>query len=55
MCKRHSVELLIAPLELSTDNAAMAAIAWEYLEQGLTADLDADILPGLVRPGVKRR
>jgi N6-L-threonylcarbamoyladenine synthase len=55
MCRRHSVELLIAPLELCTDNAAMAAIAWEYLDQGLTAELDADILPGLVRPGVKRR
>ena len=55
MCRRHRVELLIAPLELCTDNAAMAAIAWEYLDQGLTAELDADILPGLVRPGVKRR
>ncbi|HIK91278.1 MAG TPA: tRNA (adenosine(37)-N6)-threonylcarbamoyltransferase complex transferase subunit TsaD, partial [Planctomycetes bacterium] len=55
MCRRHSIELLIAPLELCTDNAAMAAIAWEYLEQGLTADLDADIMPGLVRPRVKRR
>ncbi|MCP4173875.1 MAG: tRNA (adenosine(37)-N6)-threonylcarbamoyltransferase complex transferase subunit TsaD [Fuerstiella sp.] len=55
MCRRHGVELLIAPLELCTDNAAMAAIAWEYLEQGLIAELDADILPGLVRPGAKRR
>jgi N6-L-threonylcarbamoyladenine synthase len=55
MCRRHSVELLIAPLELCTDNAAMAAIGWEYLEKGLTAEFDADILPGLVRPARKRR
>ncbi|HAD58822.1 MAG TPA: tRNA (adenosine(37)-N6)-threonylcarbamoyltransferase complex transferase subunit TsaD [Planctomycetaceae bacterium] len=54
MCRRHRVELLIAPPELCTDNAAMAAIAWEYLEQGKTANLDADVLPGLVRPHVSR-
>lgn len=53
MCRRQHVELLIAPLDLCTDNAAMAAIAWEYLEQGRTADLDADVLPGLVRPAQK--
>ena len=50
MCQRHHAELLIAPPDLCTDNAAMAAIAWEYLEQGKIADLDADVLPGLVRP-----
>ena len=50
MCRRQSVELLIAPPELCTDNAAMAAIAWEYLDQGRTANLDVDVLPGLVRP-----
>lgn len=50
MCQRHHAELLIAPPDLCTDNAAMAAIAWEYLEQGRVADLDADVLPGLVRP-----
>ncbi|MEQ9407839.1 MAG: tRNA (adenosine(37)-N6)-threonylcarbamoyltransferase complex transferase subunit TsaD [Fuerstiella sp.] len=55
LCRRQSVELLIAPLELCTDNAAMAAIAWEYLEQGRTAGLDADVLPGLVRPGAARK
>ena len=49
MCQRHGYELLIAPTELCTDNAAMAAIAWEYLEIGQTATLSADILPGLVR------
>ena len=51
MCQRHGVELLIAPLELCTDNAAMAAIAWEYLELGQTSYLNADVLPGLIRTG----
>ena len=55
MCRRHSVELLIAEPELCTDNAAMAAIAWEYLEQGRTASLDADVLPGLVRVPAGRK
>ena len=55
MCRRHSYELLLAAPELCTDNAAMAAIAWEYLDQGRIATLDADVLPGLVRPNVKRR
>lgn len=54
MCRRHSYELLIAAPDLCTDNAAMAAIAWEYLEQGQTANLDADILPGLVRPFARK-
>ncbi|MEZ6127015.1 MAG: tRNA (adenosine(37)-N6)-threonylcarbamoyltransferase complex transferase subunit TsaD [Planctomycetaceae bacterium] len=54
MCRRHQYELLIAAPDLCTDNAAMAAIAWEYLEQGQVADLNADVLPGLVRPGRKR-
>ena len=50
-CRRHGVRLHIAPSELCTDNAAMAAIAWEHLENGQIADLNADVLPGLVRPG----
>lgn len=50
MCRRQHVELLIAAPELCTDNAAMAAVAWEHLNQGQLADLNADVLPGLVRP-----
>ena len=42
-------ELVLAPLEYCTDNAAMAAIAWELLDRGRTADLDLDVTPGLVR------
>lgn len=49
MADRERVELLIAPPELCTDNAAMAAIAWEQFEESQFASLDADILPGLVR------
>ena len=43
------IELLIAPSELCTDNAAMAGIAWEMLDRGVTAELDCDVTPGLVR------
>ena len=43
------IELVIAPLEYCTDNAAMSAVAWELLERGETASLDLDVTPGLVR------
>lgn len=49
MAAREKIELLTAPPELCTDNAAMAAIAWEYFHAGRFASLDADVLPGLVR------
>lgn len=49
MAKRERIELLIAPMELCTDNAAMAAIAWDLLKAGRVADLNAEVLPGLVR------
>lgn len=49
MARQERAELLIAPLEFCTDNAAMAAIAWEYFAQGRFAPLDADVLPGVVR------
>ena len=41
--------VVIAPLSLCTDNAAMSAIAWEHLAQGRTASLDLDVSAGLVR------
>lgn len=41
--------VVFAPLALCTDNAAMAAIAWELLAQGRTASLDLDVSAGLVR------
>lgn len=48
-CSAADVELHIAPMSLCTDNAVMGAIAVERLKAGLTADLDLDIRPGLVR------
>lgn len=49
MTRRIGAELHIAPMSLCTDNAAMAAIAWEQLERGRFAELDHDVTPGLVR------
>ena len=43
------IQLIIAPREYCTDNAAMSAIAWELLDRGQTADLDLDVVPGVVR------
>ena len=51
MCRHTRTQLHVAPMPLCTDNAAMAAIAWESLERGRTADLDLDVTPGLVRAG----
>lgn len=47
----ESVEVLIPPLNLCTDNAAMGGIAFPKLAAGQVADLDIDVTPGLVRPG----
>ena len=55
MAKRERIELLIAPMSLCTDNAAMAAIAWDLLAAGRIASLDADVLPGLVRHDFQNR
>jgi N6-L-threonylcarbamoyladenine synthase len=49
MAAETGAELIIAPLEYCTDNAAMAAIAWELLAQNRTAPLDLDVTPGLIR------
>lgn len=45
----EGIDLVIAPLELCTDNAVMGAIAWRKIDRGEFADLDADIQPGLQR------
>jgi tRNA N6-adenosine threonylcarbamoyltransferase len=49
LAAERDVELLISPPQMCTDNAAMAGIAWEMLDRGMTADLEADVVPGLVR------
>jgi N6-L-threonylcarbamoyladenine synthase len=43
------VKLHIASPDLCTDNAVMGAIAWEKVDRGEYAGLDADITPGLLR------
>lgn len=45
----EGIRVVIAPMNLCTDNAAMGAIAWDLLQQGIVADLDVDVTPGLVR------
>lgn len=49
MAHREQIELVIAPMSLCTDNAAMSAVAWEMFASGATADLDVDVTAGLVR------
>jgi len=49
LARQDRIEVHIPPLNLCTDNAAMAAIGWEALRRGLTIPLDSDVVPGLVR------
>lgn len=49
MCGTQGIELIVAPREYCTDNAAMGAIAWEKYRVGEFASLDIDPTPGLVR------
>jgi len=49
LAEKLQCELIIPPMSLCTDNAAMAAIAWELLAQGETVSLDVGVRPGLVR------
>lgn len=49
LCDDLGVRLVLSDMEYCTDNAAMAAVAWELLEQGRTASLDVDVVPGLQR------
>lgn len=48
-CDQQKIQLVIAPMEYCTDNAAMGAIAWEKFQAGDFAALDIDATPGLVR------
>jgi N6-L-threonylcarbamoyladenine synthase len=49
LADRKRIDLVIAPREYCTDNAAMAAIGWELWERGMFSPLDIDVTPGLVR------
>ena len=46
---RRGVTVLVPPLSLCTDNAAIGAIAWEQFERGLLATLELDVRPGTDR------
>ena len=52
--RQRGVDVLIPPLSLCTDNAAMGAIAWERLERGESDGLDLDVLPGTDRSAARR-
>lgn len=49
LARKEKIEVIVPPLSLCTDNAAMSGIAWELLKAGRTADLDLDVTAGLVR------
>lgn len=48
-CHEAGIRLYVAPRELCTDNAAMAALAIERLLAGQCDPLDVDAYPGVVR------
>jgi N6-L-threonylcarbamoyladenine synthase len=50
MAASDGFEVIIPPLSLCTDNAAMAGVAFAKLAAGQVSDLDIDVTPGLVRP-----
>ena len=49
LADRRRVDLIVAPREYCTDNAAMGALGWELWERELFSPLDVDVTPGLVR------
>ncbi len=49
MAGQTSTELVLAPPALCTDNAAMAALAWELIDRQVFAPLDLDVTPGPLR------
>ena len=48
MCEKEGAELIIPPLNLCTDNAAMAALAVEKYNRGEFADADLDAQPNFL-------
>ncbi len=49
--EQEEIRLVIAPLELCTDNAVMGAIAHERYRAGLFESLELDVFPGVIRHG----
>jgi N6-L-threonylcarbamoyladenine synthase len=54
-CAARGIDLVIAPPDWCTDNAAMGAVAIERWKHGRYDDLDLDVLAGLFRPDVPQR
>jgi N6-L-threonylcarbamoyladenine synthase len=48
---KEAIDLVLASPDLCTDNAAMAAMAWELLDYGHKASLDLDVNPTPLRNG----
>jgi N6-L-threonylcarbamoyladenine synthase len=55
MAGEEHIQLLIPPIALCTDNAAMIALAVERLRRGLTDPLDVDALPRPQRSATRAR
>ena len=49
MCRTMQATLVVPPLNLCTDNAAMAAVAVEKFNAGQFDTLDLDAVAGLIR------
>jgi N6-L-threonylcarbamoyladenine synthase len=49
LASNQAIDLVLASPDLCTDNAAMAAMAWELLDGGHQAPLDLDVNPAPVR------
>jgi N6-L-threonylcarbamoyladenine synthase len=49
MAAAAGAEVIVAPPNFCTDNAAMGALGWEYFERQQFAPLDVDVVSGLVR------
>jgi N6-L-threonylcarbamoyladenine synthase len=55
MARSHQAELFIPPMNLCTDNAAMAALAVEQWRQGAFSPLDLDAAPNFLSSSRKPR
>ncbi|MCA9093775.1 MAG: tRNA (adenosine(37)-N6)-threonylcarbamoyltransferase complex transferase subunit TsaD [Planctomycetaceae bacterium] len=49
LAKKRRIDVIVPPMEYCTDNAAMAAVAWERFSLERFAPLDVDVVPGLMR------
>ena len=54
-CAARGIDLVVAPPDWCTDNAAMGAVAIERWKHGRYDDLDLDVIAGLIRPDVPQR